>query len=166
MKTATSPQAPPAASATNDLYLLVRTTLRFSRRFRQALDEPLERALGLNTKELLVLASVMDGYDTPGAVAARQNLPAPTVTRIITKLVGAGLVQRVADPADLRLQRLQLTPQGQATRARTRAAGQDIVQAHFGHLPPEKVQAALAALSALDDALNAAPPAAPTGGTA
>lgn len=164
MKTATSLQPPPAASSTDDaLYLLVRTTLRLSRQFRQALDEPLERALGLNTKELLVLASVMDGFDTPGAVAARQNLPAPTVTRIVTKLVGAGLVQRVTDPADLRLQRLRLTPQGEATRARTRATGQDIVQAHFGHLPPERVQAALAALNALDEALNAAPPV-PTGG--
>ncbi|GGS20642.1 MarR family winged helix-turn-helix transcriptional regulator [Deinococcus knuensis] len=164
MSAATSPHPDPGTGPGDPgdaLYLLVRTTLRFSRRFKHALDEPLERALGLNTKELLVLASVMDGYDTPGAVAARQNLPAPTVTRIVTKLVGAGLVQRVTDPADLRLQRLQLTPQGEATRARTRATGQDIVQAHFGHLPPEKVQAALNALNALDEALNAPP--APTG---
>ncbi|BBN94244.1 transcriptional regulator [Deinococcus grandis] len=139
----------------DDLYGLVRLILRLSRRVHHVLDDPLETALGLNTKELLVLATVMDGADTPSAVAQAQNLPAPTVTRMVTKLVQAGLVRRVTDPSDLRVQRLELTPDGQATRARTRAVAQDIVHAHFGHLPPERVQAALTALAALDAALHA-----------
>ncbi|WP_102128356.1 MarR family winged helix-turn-helix transcriptional regulator [Deinococcus planocerae] len=140
-----------------ELYDLVRLTLRLSRRFLSALDEPLEAALGLNTKELLVLAAIMDGAGTPGAVAERQRLPAPTVTRIVTKLVGRGLVERVTDPGDLRRQRLRLTPQGEATRGRTRATAQDIVDAHFGALPAEHVGAALAALRALEADLRAAP---------
>ncbi|WP_216328856.1 MarR family winged helix-turn-helix transcriptional regulator [Deinococcus aestuarii] len=146
-----------AFSSPSELYDLVRLTLRLSRRFLSALDEPLEAALGLNTKELLVLAAVMDGADTPGTVAARQKLPAPTVTRIVTKLVGQGLVERVTDPGDLRRQRLRLTPQGEATRGRTRATAQDIVDAHFGALPAEHVGAALAALKALEADLKPAP---------
>ncbi|WP_119672482.1 MarR family winged helix-turn-helix transcriptional regulator [Deinococcus sp. RM] len=146
---------PPTAPVMDHLYGLVRLILRFSRRVHHVLDDPLETALGLNTKELLVLATIMDGADTPGAVAQAQNLPAPTVTRMVTKLVQAGLVRRVSDPGDLRLQRLELTPDGQATRARTRAVAHDIVHAHFGHLPPERVQAALAALADLDAALHA-----------
>lgn len=145
------------SSLADDLYLLVRRSLRLSRRFRQVLDEPLEQAVNLNTKEVLVLSAVMDGLDTPGAVAEHHRLPAPTVTRIVTKLAGQGLLERVTDPADLRRQRLRLTPAGEATRRTVRAAAQDIVQAHFGHLPPERVRAALSALEALEAALAPAP---------
>ncbi|UBV43297.1 MarR family winged helix-turn-helix transcriptional regulator [Deinococcus taeanensis] len=152
-----SPPVPTPLPHTDDLYSLVRLILRLSRRVHHVLDDPLETALGLNTKELVVLATIMDGAATPGAVAQAQNLPAPTVTRMITKLVQAGLVQRFTDPSDLRLQRLELTAQGQATRARTRAVAQDVVHAHFGHLPPERVQAALNALQALDQALHGGP---------
>lgn len=134
----------------DDLYTLVRTVLRYSRRFRQVLDEPLEQALGLNTKELLVLAAIMDGFDTPSAVAERHSLPAPTVTRIVTKLVSDQLVVRVTDPSDLRRQRLQLTPNGEKARIRTRQNARSIVQKHFGHLNPADIDAALVALKALE----------------
>lgn len=147
---------PPTSSHSPDeLYGLVRQTLRLSRRFRQVLDEPLEQATHLNTKEVLVLAAVMDGLDTPGAVADLHRLPAPTVTRIVTKLAAQGLLERVVDPGDLRRQRLRLTPEGEATRRRTRATLQDTVQAHFGHLPPDRVHAALVALEGLEAALTA-----------
>lgn len=147
MNRSSSPRTP------DELYALVRQTLRLSRRFRQVLDEPLEQAVGLNTKEVLVLAAVMDGLDTPGTVADHHRLPAPTVTRMVTKLADRGLLERVVDPADLRRQRLRLTPAGEATRRRTRAASQDIVGAHFGHLPPATVHAALVALGELEAAL-------------
>ena len=147
----------PTLTATDDLYDVVRLTLRLSRRFKHALDEPLEQATGLNTKELVVLAAIMDGASTPGKVAAAQNLPAPTVTRIINTLVEAGLVERVTDPTDLRRFELRLTPQGQATRASVRANGMTIVGTHFGHVPDATVQAALHALRALHEVLNAAP---------
>lgn len=149
-----SPTPTPSQAQTDDLYEVVRLTLRLSRRFAQVLDEPLEGALGLNIKELVVLAAIMDGAQTPGRIAAAQNLPAPTVTRIVSKLVEAGLVVRVTDPGDLRRVELRLTPQGTATRSRVRATGQDIVQAHFGHLPEDTVRAALNALNALDTALR------------
>jgi DNA-binding MarR family transcriptional regulator len=149
------PPSSPAEPQNTELYDLIRLTLRLSRRFRQALDEPLETALGLNTKELLVLASIMDGAQTPGRIAARQSLPAPTVTRIVSKLVNSGLVERVSDPADLRCFQLKLTPQGEATRARTRQTGQATVASHFGHLPPQRIHAALRAMQDLHDALNA-----------
>jgi len=152
------------APPTPELYTLVRQTLRLARRFQQALDEPLERELALNIKELLVLAAVMDGADTPGAVAERQALPAPTVTRIVSKLAEQGLLERGSDPADLRRFRLRLTPAGEAARARIRALGPQIVQEHFGFLPPAQVQAARTALDALEAAFPAPRPPAPTPG--
>ncbi|EYB67788.1 MarR family transcriptional regulator [Deinococcus phoenicis] len=143
--------------SSDEVYRLVRHTLRLSRHFRQALDEPLEQAVNLNTKEVLVLGAVMDGLDTPGAVAEHHRLPAPTVTRIVTKLAGQGLLERVPDPTDLRKQRLRLTPAGETARARTRAAAHDIVRAQFGHLPPAQVHAALLALEGLEAALTLHP---------
>ena len=91
-----SPSLP--TSPPDEVYALVRAVLRLSRRFHQVLDDPLEHSLGLNTKELVVLAAIMDGADTPSAVAERQRLPAPTVTRMVTKLAGLGLLERVSDP--------------------------------------------------------------------
>ena len=155
MKDPTPPQ--------DELYGLVRLTLRLARHFRHRLDEPLEQAVGLNTGEVLVLSAIMDGCDTPSAVARRQSLPAPTVTRMVTKLVDLGLVRRVSDPDDLRRQRLQLTAQGEATRLRTRESAQSIIQSSFGTLDPAQVTAALAALDTLAASLDlcAAPPVAP-----
>ena len=151
------------SSSQDELYGLVRLTLRLARHFRQRLDEPLEQAVGLNTGEVLVLSAIMDGCDTPSAVARRQSLPAPTVTRMVTKLVELGLVERVTDPQDLRRQRLQLTAQGEATRLKTRESAQAIVQSSFGELDPAQVRAALAALELLgtDLDLSPAPPVAP-----
>lgn len=144
---------PPPSPESDELYALVRTVLRLSRRLRQTLDDPLERALGLNTRELLVLSAIMDGYDTPGAVAERHNLPAPTVTRVVTKLVEGGLLSRENDPSDLRRQRLVLTPQGERTRSETRRRASATVQEHFGHLDPALVQATLSHLRALEGTL-------------
>lgn len=155
MSLTSHPQNP---AQTDELYDLVRLTLRLSRQFKQTLDEPFEQSLGLNTKELLVLAAIMDGAQTPSRIAQKQHLPAPTVTRIVSKLVAAGLVERVTQPTDLRCFDLRLTPAGQAVRARVRGTGQDVVQAHFGQVPPATVQAALKALRNLQDALSSNAP--------
>lgn len=150
--------------STDELYTLVRQTLRLARRFQQALDEPLERELGLSIKELLVLAAVMDGADTPGAVAERQALPAPTVTRLVSRLAEQGLLERASDPADLRRFRLRLTPAGEAARTRIQMLGPQIAQDQFGFLPAAQVGAARAALEALEAAFPAPRPPAATSG--
>ncbi len=144
------------AGGTSDLGEVVRLTLRLSRRFRRALDEPLLSELGLNVKELLVLAAVMDGAQTPGGVAARQSLPAPTVSRIVGKLVEMGLIVRAADPVDLRRFELHLTPEGERRRERVREVAERVVDEHFGHLPPERLAQARRALEDLHAALEGA----------
>ncbi|SMB90053.1 MarR family winged helix-turn-helix transcriptional regulator [Deinococcus hopiensis] len=139
--------------STDGSYLLVRQVLRLLRRLRQALDEPLQAAMKLGTKEVLVRAAVMDGFDTTSTVAEYHRLPAPTVTRIVTKLANQGLLERVTDSTDLRKLRLRLTPEGESTRAHTRAVAQDIARAQLGHLPAKRVNAALLALKDLETAL-------------
>jgi MarR family 2-MHQ and catechol resistance regulon transcriptional repressor len=57
-----------------------------------------------------------------------------TITRIIDRLEGAGLVLRVADPSDRRVQRVVLTPAGQALREQAQAAHERSIERRMGVL--------------------------------
>lgn len=68
-------------------------------------------ALGLETKDLFVLAAI-DEHPHPAALADTLCMPKPTVTVYLKRLVGAHLVRREIDAGDLRRHRLNLTPAG------------------------------------------------------
>jgi MarR family transcriptional regulator, temperature-dependent positive regulator of motility len=72
-------------------------------------------ALGLDSKELFLLAEVHD-HPYPAELAATLSMPKATVTVYLKRLEAAGFVRREIDAADLRRHRLLLTPAGrQAT---------------------------------------------------
>jgi DNA-binding MarR family transcriptional regulator len=73
--------------------------------------------LGLETKELLVLAEV-DVHPHPAELAGVLSMPKPTVTMYVKRLEAAGFLRREIDGADLRRHRLILTPDGRKTMAR------------------------------------------------
>ena len=77
-------------------------------------------ALGLETKELFVLAEI-DDYPHPAELAARLCIPKPSVTVYLKHLEAAGLVRREIDPDDLRRHRLTVTAAGR--RIMTRGLG-------------------------------------------
>ncbi|GAB3011799.1 MarR family transcriptional regulator [Mycobacterium bourgelatii] len=68
-------------------------------------------ALGLEVKELLVLAEI-DEHPYPAELAVALTIPKATVTLYLKKLEAAGFVRREIDPADLRRHRLLLTENG------------------------------------------------------
>ncbi|MCK8499208.1 MarR family winged helix-turn-helix transcriptional regulator [Myxococcus fulvus] len=68
-------------------------------------------ALGLETKELFVLAEV-DDHPYPAELAASLCIPKPSVTLYVKRLEAAGFLRREIDAADLRRHRLQLTSAG------------------------------------------------------
>ena len=68
-------------------------------------------ALGLETKELFVLA-VVDAHPYPAELAAVLCIPKPSVTLYVKRLEAAGFLRREIDTEDLRRHRLQLTPAG------------------------------------------------------
>jgi DNA-binding MarR family transcriptional regulator len=84
-------------------------------------------ALGLETKELFVLAEV-DEHPYPAELAATLCMAKPTITVYVKRLEAAGFVRREIDAADLRRHRLILTPAGR--KAMTR--GLTILSAAFG----------------------------------
>lgn len=73
--------------------------------------EPKITALGIESKELFVLAEI-DEHPYPAELAATLSMPKATVTAYLKRLEAAGFVRREIDPTDLRRHRLRLTAAG------------------------------------------------------
>ena len=73
--------------------------------------------LGLETKELFVLAEI-DDHPHPAELAAVLCMPKPTVTVNVKRLEAAGFVRREIDASDLRRHRLMVTPAGRKVMTR------------------------------------------------
>jgi DNA-binding MarR family transcriptional regulator len=79
-------------------------------------------ASGLSVPRLSALSVVVFGGPlTLGQLAAAEQVKPPTMTRIVTGLEKDGLVQRIGDPRDRRLTRIQATTKGQKVLAAGRA---------------------------------------------
>ena len=74
-------------------------------------------ALGIETKELFVLAEIAE-HPHPAELAAQLCMPKPSVTVYLKHLEAAGLIRREIDPDDLRRHRLLVTPAGRKIMAR------------------------------------------------
>lgn len=68
-----------------------------------------------------VLAQLKDAPTTLGALADREQVRAPSMTRTVASLVDAELVARTADPQDGRVALIALTEAGEAMLATERA---------------------------------------------
>ena len=90
-------------------------------------------ALGLETKELFVLAEI-DEHPYPAELAGTLCMPKPTVTVNLKRLEAAGLLRREIDPADLRRHRLVLTPDGRKAMSRGLALLSDAFGTRLGRL--------------------------------
>lgn len=68
-----------------------------------------------------VLAAIMDGPRTVGQLATREQIQAPSMTRIVNDLVAAGFVGRGENPQDKRQVLVAITPMGSAALLRARS---------------------------------------------
>ena len=79
-------------------------------------------ASGLSAPRLSALSVVVfGGRLTLGQLARAEQVRPPTMTRIVTGLEKEGLVNRIGDPRDRRLTKIQATPKGQRVLAAGRA---------------------------------------------
>jgi DNA-binding MarR family transcriptional regulator len=74
-------------------------------------------ALGIETKELFVLAEI-DEHPHPAELAAQLCMPKPSVTVYLKHLEAAGLIRREIDADDLRRHRLLVTAAGRKLMTR------------------------------------------------
>ena len=89
---------------------------RMARRLRQ------EAGTDLGPSQVAALATIeRHGPLSPSELAERERIKRPTVTRIAANLEGAGLIERVRDPADGRSSILSATPRARALLRRLRA---------------------------------------------
>lgn len=68
-----------------------------------------------------VLAAILNGPRTVGQLAAREQIQAPSMTRIVNDLVAAGLAERGENPQDKRQVLVAITPTGSAALLRARS---------------------------------------------
>ena len=89
---------------------------RLHRRLRQ------QSAGGLTPSQASALASVeLLGLPTLGALAVRESVQPPSMTRIVGGLEELGFVAREADPADRRVARVRVTASGHDVLRRGRS---------------------------------------------
>lgn len=90
--------------------------MRTSRRLRA------EAATGqISPGQYSVLAAIMDGPRTVGQLAAREQIQAPSMTRIVNALAEAAFVSREENPQDKRQVLVKISDSGAATLLRARS---------------------------------------------
>ena len=122
----------------NDLSLAV---VRLARqlRFRRP-DSP------VSLTQLSALATLAkDGPMTPGALATRERVRPPSMTRVIASLVELGLVERSSHPDDRRQVLVAVSPAGEELFEAERRAGMEWLQGRLEKLKQEDRATSLAA---------------------
>jgi DNA-binding MarR family transcriptional regulator len=89
-----------------------------------------------------------------GDLAARENVAAPTVTRMVGAMEEAGLVSRRPDPSDARGSLVSLAPGGVAALDALRRERNNLLSRKLAALPAEQRAALEAALPALEALLE------------
>jgi DNA-binding MarR family transcriptional regulator len=152
-----SPNAPSAAvpTRTPDVVGPVDTTeiaarlrlsaTRLARRLRQEADA------ALTPSQLSALASIEHrGPLTLGALADCERVARPSVTKLVAKLVAAGLVTRRLDEHDGRVAWVALTPTGRTRLAQIRQRKTAWLAARLARFDDEQRRCITDALDALD----------------
>ncbi|MGJ6122197.1 MarR family transcriptional regulator [Mycolicibacterium sp. Y3] len=122
----------------SDLSLAV---IRLARqlRFRRP-DSP------VSLSQLSALATVAkEGPMTPGALAIRERVRPPSMTRVIASLVDLGFVDRTAHPADRRQVLVSVSRAGTDLIEAERKASREWLQQRLDALTPEQRQTLLEA---------------------
>jgi DNA-binding MarR family transcriptional regulator len=105
---------------------------------------------GFSSATLSVLSLLhREGAQRVTDLVHRENVTQPGVTGIVTRLAGAGLVRREADPADRRAVRVEPTPAGIAFIEQLHQARADLIARHVALLSPAHQDALYSAVDAL-----------------
>ena len=106
---------------------------RLHRRLRQ------QTAGGLTPSQASALASVEKlGSPTLGALAARESVQPPSMTRIVGSLEELGHVTRVVDSSDRRVARVTISAKGRRVLQQGRSLKNAFLAQQLHRLPPEE----------------------------
>jgi DNA-binding MarR family transcriptional regulator len=144
MSPSTSPSK--AETATSDVAARLRLAVaRLQRIVRQ------QAMGGLNLAEGSCLAIIdRHGPLSLSDVASRENLSAPTITKIVMRLENQGLIERLADPTDRRVSLVAVSKNGAALLKRVRSSRTAYLQRKLRELSDDDLGRLLAALPVLE----------------
>jgi DNA-binding MarR family transcriptional regulator len=127
-------------------------------RAERSVTRQLARAMekeGCTVEDSRVLLLLADGRGhTMTDVAEYALVPAPSVTRIVDRMVSDGLVHRTADPSDRRRVLVHLTPRGQALQRRLDELVRREQRALLAGAEPAETERLLRLLGGLADRLR------------
>jgi DNA-binding MarR family transcriptional regulator len=136
-----------AGSAPNeDLASRLRVAVnRLNRKLRQ------QSLAGLSPAQASALGTV-NRLQSPtlGELAAAELVQPPTVTRLVTSLESAGLVERETDNVDRRVVRVRLTAEGRRSLQRIRSLKNAFLTRQLAALDPEEMAQAEALATLLE----------------
>jgi len=113
-----------------------------------------DRHLDITLGQLQCLHEVTDlGQPTMGDLAEHLHLSPSTVTGLVDDLVARGLVTRLEDPADRRIVRVTLAPEGRRHHERHRRAHQQRLAKAFAALSDAELESISAVLERLYQAV-------------
>lgn len=140
---------PPAAPTDTDVAELAGrlrlAVARLARQLRQTSETD------LSPTQLATIATLdASGPVTLGELAALERVAPPSITKAVGRLVEAGLVERLPDPGDRRITRVDLTPAGRALLERNRSRRNAWLATRLRELPPEEVERLGAAADVLE----------------
>jgi DNA-binding MarR family transcriptional regulator len=114
--------------------------------------DPSHPAMDLPVAQLRVCTILQAGPRAMSAISEELGISISAITQIADRLERAGFVERVTEPDDRRMKRLQLTPHGaEVMRSRREQRVRRVADA-LAQLPPAAREAVLAALQALVEA--------------
>ena len=106
---------------------------------------------GLSPSQISALTSIeRHGPMTLGHLADHERVAPPSITKVVDKLVDAGLVVRVPDTADRRVTRVSTTPQGVRLLADVRARKDLWLASRLAELDDDQRDRLAAALDVID----------------
>ena len=139
------PEAPEAELASRLRLAITRT----ARRLRQ------EAGTDLGPSQVAALATIeRHGPLAPSELAERERIQRPTATRVLARLVDAGLVERIKDPSDGRSAIVSTTAEGRALLRRLRQRKTAFLARRMRDLPAEDVEALARAAAVLERILE------------
>jgi len=119
---------------------------RLARRLRQ------ESGAGLSPSQQSALAVIFNhGPLTLGALADHERVAPPSITKVVSKLESDGFVIRTPDPADRRVCRVAISPEGAALLEESRRRKTAWLTARITDLDPEQQRRLADALDVLDE---------------
>lgn len=109
---------------------------------------------GASPAQLSALSVLMSGPKTLGALAAAEQVRAPTMSRLVAEMERAGVARKQTDRSDARVIRVHATPKGLRALQRGRAMRIEGIEQLVRELEPDDLAAVERAIAALENVLG------------